>query len=46
MGSWQDGLKDPADDLKLRVIAIFVLLVVSSNMVNNDDDDDRGVLSN
>lgn len=29
MGSWQDGVSDPADDLKLRVGAIFVLLLVS-----------------
>lgn len=28
MGSWQDGVQDPKDDLKLRVIAIFVLLIV------------------
>lgn len=29
MGSWQDGVTDPKDDLKLRIIAIFVLLIVS-----------------
>lgn len=31
MGSWQDGVKDPKDDLKLRVGAIFVLLLVSGD---------------
>lgn len=30
MGSWEDGLTDPKDDLKLRIIAIFVLLLVRS----------------
>lgn len=32
MGSWQDGVQDPKDDLKLRVIAIFVLLIVRSSL--------------
>lgn len=41
MGSWKDGVRDPDDDLKLRVGAIFVLLLVSCQF--DDGNDDRGV---